>query len=467
MKKNYPLFAGKLTIAAAAILLSAAVGHAQPGPPVSPVVCNVYASQVIEYNPKKCKDGSDIASNLTNPENALNAPQNSDEPGPVNYAALGFGGEITLRLSAPLADGKGFDFEIVETTYNNICARYPEKAEVFVSQDGCNFVCLGIACHNGLFDLSGSGLDWIQYVKIHDVSPISHHYNGQGNANGYDVDGIRCLNGIPVENPVLNTELLAGAPRTAMNYIPSNPQTIAANRRIPANATGFPEGGNGSPVTFTSLGFGGEITLVFDYAVFDQEGPDLFVTETSGAVNYPERAQFFGSSCGIDWVELTTTEDGITLEQDGWIDFNGSLYALKYLRIVDRSRRSQFGGGADGFDVDGVVSLNQSNCNGLTDETFRLAAIEYGVRDEITVAEIAPNPFNHEIRLSIPAREELDRIQVNIQTMDGKVVESLQITAPAGVSVEQMIHLEHLPAGLYLIDMQSSEGHLVQKLVKQ
>jgi len=467
MKHTYHFLSGIKAVFTCTLSATAFIASAQFQPPFLPAPCEIYASEVVFYNPKKCKDGSDINAALSNPEKALFAPQDSDQPGPVNYVALGFGGDITLKLSAPLADGKGYDFEIVETTYNNICARYPEKAEVFVSQDGCNFVCLGIACHNGMFDLTGTGLDWIQYVKIHDVSPITHHYNGQGNANGYDVDGIRCLNGIQVENPVLNEELLVGAPRTSMNYLPSNPQTIAENRRNPDNATGFPEGGNGSPVTFTSLGFGGEVTLVFDYVVFDQEGPDLFVTETSGAANYPERAQFFGSSCGIDWIELTSTEDGITLEQDGWIDFNGNLYALKYLRIVDRSRRSQFGGGADGYDVDGVVSLNQSNCNGLTDETFRLAAVEYGVKDEIIIAEVAPNPFADKIMLTIPAKEESDIVRVLVQTLDGRVVDELQIPAQAGVSVQQTIYLEHLPSGLYLIDMQSSEGRIVHKLVKK
>ncbi|MEZ5173656.1 MAG: hypothetical protein R2850_09165 [Bacteroidia bacterium] len=375
MKKNYSINASKKALFTCAFSASALLLAAQPEPPVSPAMCEIYASEVISYNPQKCKDGSTISSAFTNSNNALGAPTDSDQPGPVNYASLGFGGDITLMLSAPLADSEGDDFEVVETTYNNVCARYPERAEIFVSQDGCNFVCLGQACHNGSFDLAGSGLDWIQYVKIHDISPINHHFGGQANANGYDVDGVRCLNGVVAENPVMNSEFLAGAPRTAMNFIPSHPETIAEARLNPENATGFPEGGNGSPVTFTSLGFGGEITLVFDYIVFDQEGPDLFVTETSGSSNYPEKAQFFGSACGGDWVELTTTEDGVTLEQDGWIDFNGTLYGLKYLRIVDRSRRSQFNGGADGYDVDGVVSLNQTSCTDPVDIAFKVAAV--------------------------------------------------------------------------------------------
>ena len=463
MKHTYHFLSGIKAVFTCTLSATAFIASAQFQPPFLPAPCEIYASEVVFYNPKKCKDGSDINAALSNPEKALFAPQDSDQPGPVNYVALGFGGYITLKLSAPLVDGKGYDFEIVETTYNNICARYPEKAEVFVSQDGCNFVCLGIACHNGMFDLTGTGLDWIQYVKIHDVSPITHHYNGQGNANGYDVDGIRCLNGIQVENPVLNEELLVGAPRTSMNYLPSNPQTIAENRRNPDNATGFPEGGNGSPVTFTSLGFGGEVTLVFDYVVFDQEGPDLFVTETSGAANYPERAQFFGSSCGIDWIELTSTEDGITLEQDGWIDFNGNLYALKYLRIVDRSRRSQFGGGADGYDVDGVVSLN--NCGNVNEDT-RIAD-NTATQDEVTSISVSPNPFKSDLRLDIATSNSDNTAVIEVYNFLGQQVFSSRINVASSSNVSEVLNLGDLKTGVYFVTVETNTSKETIKLIKQ
>ncbi|MEZ5174552.1 MAG: T9SS type A sorting domain-containing protein, partial [Bacteroidia bacterium] len=181
----------------------------------------------------------------------------------------------------------------------------------------------------------------------------------------------------------------------------------------------------------------------------------------------PEKAQFFGSACGGDWVELTTTEDGVTLEQDGWIDFNGTLYGLKYLRIVDRSRRSQFNGGADGYDVDGVVSLNQTSCTDPVDIAFKVAAVEYGVADEIVLADVSPNPFTSQVRINLPAQENSTTVQVRVYSLDGRIVSSTQIASPEHISVSQVLSLDFLPSGVYMIEMQSSNGRHIQKLVKE
>jgi hypothetical protein len=438
---------------------------AQPDLPPIPSVCALNAAEVISYTPAKRKDGSVLPTQFMQVENALGTPSDLDNPGPINYVSLGFGGEITLRLSDALADADGDDFRIVETTYNSKCKRYPERAEVYVSQDGCNFVCLGITCHDGSFDLAGTGLSWIRYVKIHDVSPVDHPFSGDNQANGYDVDGIQCLHGIVANDPQMNTEFLVGAPRTYENFIPVNPSTIAAARLNPMSATGFPQGGNGNPVTFTSLGFGGEITLVFDYIVFDKEGPDLQVTETSGSANYPERAQFFGSACGSDWVDLTTTEDGVTLYQDGWIDFNGSLYGLKYLRIVDRSARSQFGTGADGYDVDGVVAINAGNCSSAPGVT-KLADTEYGVIDEPTLAEVYPNPFSDVVRVNHLGTSDQDVLNIRVFTVTGQLVYTDNLIATYGVRVEKAMNLNFLPQGSYMIELKSEAGTITRKVVK-
>lgn len=453
----------------AAFLITASLNSAiaQPDPIEPGIVCDISADEVMSYLPKKRKDGSTIPAAFATESNALGVPTDSDIPGPINFVALGFGGEITLKLSAPIADAKGNDFEVVETSYNTVCRRYPEKAMIYVSQDNCNFVCLGEACHNTQFDLAGSGLSWIQYVKIHDVSPIESPQFDFATANGYDVDGIKCLHGIVEENPVLNSEFVAGTPRTAINFLPSSPETIAESRLNPENATGEPEGGNGNPVTFTSLGFGGEITLVFDYIVFDQEGPDLYVTETSGSSNYPERAQFYGSSCGSDWVELTTTEDGFTLTQDGWIDFNGSLYGLKYLRIVDRSARSQFGGGADGYDVDGVVAINSNNCASIEDVAFRTSAVEYGVIDELPMADVYPNPFNDNIKISIFSNDVNEKVEVSLYTIEGRQVISTTFYPNSTESNEFVLPTQDLLKGIYLLEINSvSGGKQTRRIVK-
>jgi hypothetical protein len=442
---------------------------AQPDVPNPSLICQVTAQSVVSFQPAKRKDGSVIPAEFVNASNVLGVPQNSDAQGAVNYTSLGFGGEITVMLSDRLANGTGADFRLVETTYSTSpCGRYPEKAEVFVSQDGCNFVCLGSTCQDGNFDIDGTGFEWIRYVKIHDISPITNTFQNDLVANGYDLDGIQCLNGAADASLPFNTTFMAGAARTYQNYLPANPSSIPSIRRNPALATGFPQNNNGTPVTFTSLGFGGEITLVFDYIVFDKQGADLFVTETSGSANYPEKAEFYGSACGSEWVLLGTTEDGTTLEQDGWIDLNGALYGLKYLRIIDRSRKSQFSAGSDGYDVDGVTVINGTNCtsNGAPTSTARYYQTETNVADESGVASVYPNPFNNVFTFSFMGGSKDEQIQLNVFNITGQTVYTQSMEVTAGNEVAKSIDLSLLPAGVYFFEHSSVNGKETIKLVK-
>ena len=96
--------------------------------------------------------------------NAVSAIRSNDQlalgmPEPVvtnvvNFVSLGFSGSITLAFEVPIANGAGNDVRIDEATWgNNTCNNYPEKADVFASQDGTNFIYLGQACHDASFDL--------------------------------------------------------------------------------------------------------------------------------------------------------------------------------------------------------------------------------------------------------------------------------------------------------------------------
>ena len=52
--------------------------------------------------------------------NAVGASQNSDDPtseATVNFAALGFGGNIILKSGSPIKNGAGNDLKVFETTY--------------------------------------------------------------------------------------------------------------------------------------------------------------------------------------------------------------------------------------------------------------------------------------------------------------------------------------------------------------
>ncbi len=449
---------------------SMSILKSQPDVPNPGLTCQVTIQSVVSFQPAKRKDGSVIPAEFVNTANVIGFPQNSDQSTDVNYVSLGFGGEISVMLTDRLANGTGADFRLVETTLpTSNCTRYPEKAEVFVSQDGCNYVSLGSTCQDGSFDLGGSGLEWIKYVKIHDISPITHPFQNDALANGYDLDGIQCLNGAASSTAPFNTTFLAGAARTYQNYLPANPTTIPASRKIPANATGFPQNNNGTPITFVSLGFGGEITVIFDYIVFDKPGHDLFITETSGSASYPEKAEFYGSANGSEWVSLSTTEDGTTLEQDGWIDFNGALYGLKYLRVIDRSKKSAFPSGSDGYDLDGVTTINGSNClsNGQPTSNARYYQIENNVPDESGVASVYPNPFTNLFTFNYLAGSSKENISMRVVNITGQAVFTQVFEVEPSQEYTKSVDLSSLPSGIYMIEISSlSNGKEVLKLIK-
>jgi len=441
--------------------------YAQPGAPGGGLTCGISGATVTHFAPAKRKDGSTIPAQFVNTANALGAPQNLDNAEGINYVSLGFGGEIVVELTDRLSNNTGMDFRVSETTFAaQNCTRYPEKAEVYVSQDGCNFVCLGITCQDGSFDLAGSGLEWIKFVKLHDISPLSHPYGNDMLANGYDLDGISCLSSVTAPSAPGNTTFTPGNPRTFENYLPANPNSIPLSRRNPLNATGVPENNNGTPITFTSLGFGGEITLNFDYVVFDNEGPDLFVTETSGSVNYPEKAEFYGSACGSQWVLLGNTEDGSVLTQDGWIDLSGNLYSLKYLRIIDRSKRSQFPANSDGYDVDGITVINGSNCNGGSNSNARIYQIENNVPDEAGAISVYPNPFSNSATFNYMGGSASERVTLTVYNMTGQRVAGETFQVADNQMTSKTYDFSHLPAGLYFLEVAGAEGKEIHKLIK-
>lgn len=147
-------------------------------------------------------------------------------------------------------------------------------------------------------------------------------------------------------------------------------RAIPVNRSDPSKALGAPQ--NDDTLNFVSLGFidkttprGGEIVLYFERAILNGEGPDLRVWETSFNdrnrpwSNYPEAVRVYASNDGVDWRFL-----GQTTDKDQAYDLSaGNLSVARYIRLVDVTDPSRFGGNADGFDVDAVEGFM---CDGST-----------------------------------------------------------------------------------------------------
>ncbi|MBZ9571926.1 hypothetical protein KJA15_01130 [Patescibacteria group bacterium] len=133
----------------------------------------------------------------------------------------------------------------------------------------------------------------------------------------------------------------------------ANGTPVVPERSDPTQALGPAEGTD--TINFVSLGFGGILILKFDNCILNGEGDDIDIVETSygspscGA--YPETVRIYASQDNSTWEDLGTSC------LDGACDL-GSLPWAQYIKLVDESNTSDFGGTADGFDVDGVKAIH-------------------------------------------------------------------------------------------------------------
>jgi uncharacterized repeat protein (TIGR01451 family) len=410
------------------------------------------AVDVVSYKQGKQANGEDVAQVRSDVNNALDLPV-ATPVGVVNFYSLGFGGEITLAFDGPVANGPGADVRIVETTWNFTAAQYPETANVFASQDGVNFVYLGSTVHSGEFDFGP--LTWAQYIKIMDASDASLF---PANADGYDVNGIECLNGSK-DNPG-DDGLVPCVLTDVLSYNPGsqkNGGSIHSLRNDPDKALGAPQGND--TYNFVSLGFGGSIELGFDFVVFNKDGNDIQVIETSfgnpTCVNYPEHAQVAGSIDGVSWVDLGE------LCLDGTIDL-GSMTFLQFVRITDisNSSSSRFGGTADGFDVDAVVVLGE-----CYNASARYAADNTTTPDESAEMGLYPNPADDftVIRMNGSIQDEL--LVIEVFDAAGRLVYTETVSAQAN-QTNIRLSVVDFAKGVYTVSVSTSRERLVQRLVK-
>jgi hypothetical protein len=435
-----------------------------------------YASEVVSYTPAKRNDGSLIPAANRVASKALGNPEGNET---LNYVSLGFGGEIVLRFESAIANGAGNDIAITETTFGNQnCKRYPEKADVFASQDGCHYTYIGQGCQDSQFDLGA--MSWAKYIKIKDVSPVNHTYNGEV-ADGFDLDGITCLHGSAQTES--DDGLVFGSAQEVIQYnqgTRKNGSPIHPTRIDPQNALGIPQNDD-LAINFVSLGFNGSLTLKFDYAVFNQEGADLWVVETSfGAPDcqtYPETAYFEGSLDGTAWYPMGQ----VCL--DGNLDIGDGVYAIQYVRISERSPMSQFPNSADGYDLDGILVLNENcqptsnpsgNVNPISEKlktnsvtTNRIAFYDNNeIPDEIAEIKVGPNPFQDSFKLYYETGNLKEKVQVDIYNYVGQMVHQQALNIPKNTLSIQEINAEHLPRGVYILSVESAGQKQSLRLIK-
>jgi hypothetical protein len=466
--------------------------------------CSSGAYEVVSYAPGFNKDGSAIAPEFKNTENAIGAPQDLDIDNPVNFVSLGFDGVITLKFALPFTNGEGPDLQIFETSSNGegepSCESNPEKADVFASQNGINYFYLGTICQDGSLDL-GEQLSWAWYVKIIDASKRSQFWDEK--ANGFDLDGIKCLNG-PEKNPIPNEYEECHA-NFVSAYSPGkrkNGSNLSITRGVAEKALGEPDSFD-TYANAASLGFGdgrtkgaeatlGYIDLGYNQPIFDQVGNDILVIETSYGNPqfrlYPEQAEIYASKNGEEWVLLgrtntTTPAINCQITLDTEFDFAGKITWARFIKVVDVTdpnairRRSTdcniitgqiiFGNLADAFDVDAVVCATDKGAkkkSGLSRGEARK-----NPKTEIEVLKAYPNPAVDYITLDFSEASEFvvpddNLINVKIFTTQGRLVQ--ENTTQISGDFDSDLNISSLPKGMYILKLEAGSSQKTLKFIK-
>ena len=414
---------------------------------------------VICYQQGPSRNGGVVSLVRSNPENATR-PEMSDVQGPINFFSLGYRGFITLKANYPVLNGPGNDITVYETTWGNP-TQYPsgERAHIYASQDGANFIYLGLSVYNGSFDLGA--LPWAQYFRIQDAT------NPENSEDAFDLDGIQVLNGFS-PSPSLTPTPLFGPGLVAycggVQGKQNNNKVIPAIRNDFNKALGTPQ--QNDTYNFYSLGFGGDACYKFGYSVFDQAGADIRVIETSfgnpSCNSYPEKVEVSVSYDGQNWNSL-----GI-LCLDGTIDLGPVNSGIGYIKFKDVSDRLRFNGSADGFDLDGAISLNSSapgsggtNCGGTNARMAISTPISGDVNnvpDELTSLQLNGNVASFSMASSNGVAKVTDNL--------GRVLFSINIESEIWSNVDLDLPIQGLSTGVYLLSVETSVSRDVIKFVK-
>jgi len=439
-----------------------------------------------------------------NPNNALGVPTNTDidageiagNSATVDFVSLGFGGSIELAFAQPFGQCSGPDLQIIETSYGTpACGAWQEYADVWISQDGCNWLQVADdQCQNFNIELPAA-MPWALYVRIVDASPAAAF---APLADGYDVDGV-IAGCVSLMIPVADVN----APRFAdafQNYIvgsTKNGGVLPGNRQIGGNAVGTAAGSD-APATpvFASLGFDkvstigtteGQITLEFFYTLFDRLGDDIRVLETTfndgparPCSNYPEIAEFWGSIDNVSWTLLTAGGSGEPSDaymggsgrlcRDGYLGIqNMAGGTLRFLKIIDKSIKTsnKFPSSADGYDVDGVYGFG---CNPSASGGKYAIYDQNNTPDEdvsVFTMGLFPNPATTLININLETATVDQNYSIIITDMTGRSVEVSSLNAAANTTINHEMSISHLPAGVYMVSVEANGFKQISRLIKQ
>lgn len=455
----------------------------------------VYATSSSNYNPGPLADGvSPIASvrpARTNPNNVVGPvdPSTNDSnigegSGTVQFVSLGYGGSIELQFATPICNIAGPDFKVWETSYGNSsnCVAWPERAAIYARQDACQPWIL-LTPYNGQcldFEVDLGFLSWASEIRIEDRTDETTPVFQSSNQDAFDVDGIEGYVGCAM--PMVNA-----ADKYSPNAVAfiaqgsrNNGSAVLASRSIQSKMLGAPQASDvatsAANNNFLALGYAGTTTLSFPYTIINVAGADVQIYETTfgdnasrSCANYPEKARFEGSIDGVTFfdleAEVTADDAGAVLCRDGKLNIPAAYGGINYIRVTDVTVIGTVSGLSDGYDVDGIVGMNQcanSTNSGRNTESFTevIGEGEYGVT-------IFPNPADKLVSIEINATNSTDNYTVTVIDVMGRVVANEVILNSASSSMIQNMDISSLPSGLYLVTVKNNDNIEVTRFVKK
>ena len=136
---------------------------------------------------------------------------------------------------------------------------------------------------------------------------------------------------------------------------------------------------------------------------------------------------------------------------------------INYIRITDLT--VPFGASStDGYDIDGIVGLGQ--CGSANTQQGRTASFEAEIGEGEYGVEVYPNPASDIATISVDAVNNKDNYTISIVDVMGRVVAS-EIVNNGEASFIRNIDIKNLPAGIYMVSVESNGTREVTKLVKK
>jgi len=234
-------------------------------------------------------------------------------------------------------------------------------------------------------------------------------------------------------------------------------------------------------LNFVSLGYGGEITLIFGPTVLAVPGyPELRLVETSytspDCIDYPEHVDVFVSEDDVTYYYIGRFCQGTDSLEFGDVT---PLTEVAFVRIVDVT--PHFGSpDTDGYDVNGMECINQDKLSAAMMVPNRnVTALKPvptlpmpEIRDPSeyipdyslwkNVQTVYPNPAKEQLTIQISGTAGAD-VMVMILNGTGETVKTLS----GNGFIDEVIDVSALPNGIYYVRQMVDGYSKVEKIVIQ